>query len=102
MTLFKRMRWAIIQAIARRLPPCRTITHLLSEARDRKLSLQERITVQTHLIVCTWCTRFEHQIACLEEAIEFAADRPECLVGAEMGLTDSARDRIRKHLLAGD
>ncbi|MBI5266916.1 MAG: zf-HC2 domain-containing protein [candidate division Zixibacteria bacterium] len=102
MTIFKRLHWAVIQAIARRLPPCRAITHLLSESRDRKLSLRERITVRSHLVVCTWCTRFGHQIACLEEALGFAADQPERLVGAETGLADSARDRIRKHLQAGD
>ena len=101
MSVFRRVQWKIIQAIARRLPPCRSITHLLTESRDRKLTFTEYITLRAHLLVCTWCTRYGHQITSLDKALEVAGNQPERLVGVQSTLSNSARERILKSLQQG-
>lgn len=41
---------------------CKEVTHLLSEAQDRKLVVGERIQVAMHLLMCEGCTNFRKQI----------------------------------------
>jgi hypothetical protein len=44
---------------------CHSVTRLLSEAQERKLTLQEKIPLKMHLVMCTACTNFEHQMQLL-------------------------------------
>ena len=41
---------------------CHSVTRLLSEAQDRKLTLQEKIPLKMHLVMCSACTNFGHQM----------------------------------------
>ena len=40
---------------------CKEVTHLLSEAQDRKITLPERVNLEMHLAVCKGCKNFRNQ-----------------------------------------
>jgi len=50
------------------MPSCRESTRLMSEARERPLSVRERMALRMHLAVCSGCRRFNRQIDVLREA----------------------------------
>lgn len=47
---------------------CKDMTHLLSEAQDRKLTVSERLQLEMHLAMCSGCRNFKSQIAFLRQA----------------------------------
>lgn len=47
---------------------CREVTHLLSEAQDRKLDLIERLPLKVHLVMCQGCRNFDKQLHLLRAA----------------------------------
>lgn len=47
---------------------CKEVTHMLSEAQDRKLALSERLPLRLHLAVCQGCRNFQQQMRFLREA----------------------------------
>ena len=49
---------------------CKEITHLVSEAQDRKLGLSERLQLEMHLAMCTGCSNYRRQMAFLREACQ--------------------------------
>ena len=40
---------------------CKEVTHLLSEAQDRKITLPERVNLEMHLAMCKGCKNFKSQ-----------------------------------------
>lgn len=47
---------------------CKEVTHLLSEAQDRKLTLTERLPLRVHLAMCQGCRNFSKQLDFLRSA----------------------------------
>ena len=47
---------------------CQQVTHLLSEAQDRKLRLKEKLPLKFHLLMCTGCNNFRQQMDFLRRA----------------------------------
>jgi RNase P subunit RPR2 len=47
---------------------CKEVTHLLSEAQDRRLRLSERLGLSLHLAMCEGCANFRRQINFLRRA----------------------------------
>lgn len=47
---------------------CKEVTHLLSEAQDRKLALAEKMHLEMHLAICNGCKNFKSQMSFLREA----------------------------------
>lgn len=47
---------------------CMEVTHLLSEAQDRKLALAEKVRLEMHLAMCKGCKNFKGQMSFLREA----------------------------------
>lgn len=47
---------------------CKEVTHLLSEAQDRKLNLSEKMHLEMHLAMCKGCKNFREQMSFLREA----------------------------------
>ena len=41
---------------------CKEVTHLLSEAQDRKITLPERVNLEMHLAICKGCKNFKSQM----------------------------------------
>ena len=95
-------RWKIVQFVARRLPPCQTITRLISDARDRRPSIKDWLTIRIHQTVCAFCTRFDHQVACIDHAIRYSGTRPGQQFGDHRGLSLEAKERIRSRLWSND
>lgn len=44
---------------------CKEVTELCSQEMERKLPLMERISLRTHLMMCTGCTNFRKQMSAL-------------------------------------
>lgn len=47
---------------------CKEVTHKLSEAQDRELSLSERLQLEMHLAMCHGCRNFRRQMTFLRMA----------------------------------
>ncbi len=47
---------------------CKEVTHLLSEAQDRKLGLSEKLQLEMHLAICHGCRNFRSQMDFLRQA----------------------------------
>jgi hypothetical protein len=73
---------------------CRQASQLSSEAQDRALSLRERLGLTLHLSLCALCRRYARQLAFLHAAAENLASKGV----PEAGLTEEARERIRRNL----
>lgn len=41
---------------------CQSVTKLLSEAQERKLSLGEKVSLKMHLMMCSGCHNFGQQM----------------------------------------
>lgn len=54
---------------------CKEVTHLLSQAQDRQLSLAERLSLRLHLAICRGCSNFSGQIDFLRQACRRYTDR---------------------------
>ena len=48
---------------------CKEAPHLVSLRQDAPLTLWQRVVLRLHLSVCAACTRFEHQVRFLREAM---------------------------------
>lgn len=46
---------------------CKEATRLISAARDRNLSLGERLSLRLHLMMCSGCLNYDQQINFLHE-----------------------------------
>lgn len=47
---------------------CKEVTHLLSEAQDRELSVTEKLPLRMHLLMCQGCRNFKQQMSFLRLA----------------------------------
>jgi predicted anti-sigma-YlaC factor YlaD len=63
---------------------CHSVTRLLSEAQDRKLTLQEKVPLKMHLVMCSACTNFGHQMQLLRTMSRaYAKGENEALVNSK-------------------
>lgn len=74
-SIYQRLRMAFIFWLARRLPDCKTITPMLGESIDRKLSAREKLTMKLHLFTCEACQRYVKQIKFLREAVHVQEEK---------------------------
>lgn len=54
--------------------PCRRAHELSSEALDRPLGLSERLRLRLHLSMCVSCTRVDHQMQLMRQALRRLGD----------------------------
>ncbi len=54
---------------------CKDVTHLLSEAQDRKLLLPEKLHLEMHLAMCKGCRNYRKQMNFLREACRRLGER---------------------------
>lgn len=47
---------------------CKQATHLMSEAQDRKLALDEQLPLRLHLFMCVGCRNYRKQLDFLRTA----------------------------------
>ncbi len=74
---------------------CKEVAQLASESLDRSLTLQERLSMRLHLLVCKLCSRYVRQLKFLKQA---CAQVDENQSGSKIGLTEGARERIQARL----
>jgi len=80
-----------------KLPTCKDVTQLASEALEHELSFRQRWGLRLHLWLCRNCRRFVRQLRFLHRASHAAsADLP-----SRTALGREARDRIRQQLETG-
>lgn len=48
---------------------CQKATRLISESQERRLSVQENLTLKMHLMMCTGCKNFSLQVPFLSQAM---------------------------------
>jgi hypothetical protein len=72
---------------------CKETARLLSESRDRPLSLWERIALRFHTAMCGVCNDYGHQLASLSKICEEAGERTsDC---CQSKLPEDCKKRIR-------
>jgi hypothetical protein len=49
---------------------CKQATELMSQSQDRALTLNERVRLKLHLLICSGCTNCNKQMRFLHEAME--------------------------------
>jgi hypothetical protein len=77
---------------------CREVTQLVSESLDRELSLRQRVSTKTHLMMCRLCSRYNKQLAGLREAFRLHAMREDDPDIYPASLPSEARERIKQAL----
>ncbi len=95
-SLQQKLKWKLIEFLARRLPPCNLMTELFSEARERPLTLREKIIIKLHLFTCKACRRYVAQIERISEAVKLP--NKEISEKSTGKLSDEARTRIKAAL----
>ena len=78
---------------------CKDVTRLLSESMDRSLPLGKRVGVRLHLLICTFCSRYERQLLLIRETVRRLAATDEARGSlAGESLSEEAKERIRSSL----
>jgi hypothetical protein len=73
---------------------CKDVSHLATQALDRKLTLGERLGMWLHLSICAACRRFDRQMSLLRHMMQRLR-----MQDPEPGtLPDEAKARIRRAL----
>jgi hypothetical protein len=73
---------------------CSETARLLSESRDRRLGLRERIHLRFHMTMCGMCNVYARQLAVISRICKTASDRaPDCCPGQ---LSEDRKARIRE------
>ena len=58
---------------------CKNVTRLYSESQERTLTLQERISLKMHVMMCSGCHNFGKQMHILRQATRvYAKGGDEC------------------------
>lgn len=80
---------------------CKDVTQLLSESMDRSLPLGKRIGVRLHLLICTFCARYERQLLQIRETVRRLVATEETAGGTfREPFSEEAKERIRRSLLS--
>ncbi len=69
---------------------CRQVTRLCSDALERELTLKERVTMRTHLMMCVGCRNFRSHLAFLRQAMRRYAE------GKGDAVPDNSEDREQR------
>ncbi len=98
-TFPQRLKWQAILFLARRLPPCKVLLPLVSEARERPLTMREKITLKLHLFTCEACRRYVAQVEKMGEMVKSKTEETNPTEPADK-LSENARNRIKTALEA--
>lgn len=49
---------------------CKQASQLISQSLDQRLNLRDRIKLRLHLLICSICSRFNHQLSQLRRALK--------------------------------
>jgi len=91
------MNRGIVYRMLQFIMPCAEVTRLLSTPAIRALSGRKRVALWIHLLMCSWCSRYRHQLAKLREALgRYPIDAEDSEVPS---FSQASRERIRRALV---
>lgn len=100
MGIYKTAKLKLRRWLLRRLPACRQTVAMISESMEHPLSLRKKLTVKLHLLVCSWCQWYVEHLKTIRETLRAQPLEPaESNFGSTPGLSDQAKERIKKQLL---
>lgn len=67
---------------------CKEVTEVCSAEMERPLKLGERVSLHTHLMMCTGCTQYRKQMRTLRQVMQAYADGKAVTVESKSGTTD--------------
>lgn len=82
--------------LAARLPSCEAISRLISEQNERSITMRERIQKRLHFAICKWCARYERQLQLMRSMARDASANSDAAGSSGPGLSDDARERLRR------
>lgn len=92
-TLKHRVRYWLL----RTLPTCQQTVETISNSMERRLSLRDRVKVKLHLWICVWCQWYLEHLHLIRDAARAKGNEAVDVI-TEVGLSDEARERIRRKL----
>ena len=81
---------------------CKEAARLISEQKDHKLGLKDRLGLRMHLVMCRMCTAYQNK---LEIISRFARQAGELVLGEQpsaVALSTDARERMKSKLKSID
>ena len=90
----------MIRWLALRLPACKEVTRMASEAMERKLSLRQRFEMKLHLLICALCMRYVKQLQFMRDTVQRHAAQIESGAARPSALSHGARERMKQRLKA--
>jgi len=100
MAIYDKLKHSIRYWLLRRLPTCQHTVQTLSQSLERRLNSRERVTIKLHLWICAWCQWYIEQLQLIRVVAREQADAPDPTSGP--GLSDTARERIRRKLTSSN
>ena len=95
--VYDKLKHSIRYYFLRTLPTCQQTVEQISQSMERSLSIRERIRLKLHLWICVWCQWYFEQLHIMRQTARAKADEPADLI-SRRGLSDEARERIRRRL----
>jgi hypothetical protein len=94
---YDKLKHSIRYWLLRRLPTCRQTVEKISQSMERSLTTKERLNLKLHLWICAWCQWYLEHLHLIRDTARAKADGPSELI-ADAGLSNEARERIRRRL----
>ena len=95
--LYDKLKHSIRYWLLRTLPTCQQTVEKISQSMERSLSLRERINLKLHLWICVWCQWYLEHLQIIRTTARAKAEEPPEIISSS-GLSDEARERIRRRL----
>lgn len=94
---YERIKHNIRFWLLARLPTCKDTVATISQSMERSLTLRERFLLKIHVWICVWCQWYMDHLRLIHDAACVKADSADLTQGP--GLSDEARERIRRNLI---
>ncbi len=89
----------LIRWLSLRLPTCKEVTRMASEAMERRLPLRQRLGMKLHLLFCALCMRYVRQLQFMRDAVQqHAAQIEDGSAPPPVVLSGDARERMKQSL----
>ncbi|MDA1274552.1 MAG: zf-HC2 domain-containing protein [Verrucomicrobia bacterium] len=78
------------------MPSCKEISELVSASMDGNLPMRRRLSIRFHILMCSFCRRYEKQLLLLRIGTKHYAEPDENPV--EASLSAAASERLKRAL----
>lgn len=87
------MKRLYVKLIGNCTPSCREMAHLSSQSLDRKLCFWEKIRMNMHGWICSWCKDYSQQVQHISGTVQGEGESLAELKGDEM--SDESKDKLK-------